>query len=293
MNEKKRVLFIINPIAGTRKKKEVPVLVKSMLDPGIFDCEIAYTRFHGHAKTLALEASHNNIDYVIAVGGDGTVNEVANGLMNGNAALGIIPCGSGNGLARHLHIPIDNQGAFRVLQKQKTEKIDGGIANGKAFFCTAGIGFDAHIGKLFALSTKRGFNTYISTTLKEIFTYDPQMYTIKLDGEEFQKKAFSITLANASQFGNNAYIAPQADINDGLLDLCILNPYPKRYAVHLGFRLFNKSINQSRFVETKKVKEIKISADRAKCFHLDGESHELKDELHIKIIPSCLNVLVP
>ncbi len=213
--------------------------------------------------------------------------------MNTNTVLGIIPCGSGNGLARHLGIPINNQRALGVLQQQKTEKIDGGLANGKAFFCTAGIGFDAHIGKLFAMSSRRGFHTYVSTTLREIYLYDPQIYNIRVNGELTVKKAFSITVANASQFGNNAFIAPQADIKDGFLDLCIVNAYPKRYAIHLGYRLFNKTINQSRFVETKKVQEIVISADKANCFHLDGEYHELEDQLHIKIIASCLNVLVP
>lgn len=293
MNPKKKVLFIINPIAGTRKKKEVPHLVKTQLDSNIFESEIVYTEFHGHARTLAIDAAHQNVDYVMAVGGDGTVNEIANGLMNSNTTLGIIPCGSGNGLARHLGIPIDNMGALTVLKQQKIERIDGAMANGKAFFCTAGIGFDAHIGKLFALSHRRGFNTYVTTTLREIFLYEPQLYTIQIDGEILEKKAFSITLANASQFGNNAFIAPQADIRDGLLDLCIVNAYPKRYAIHLGYRLFDKTINQSRFVESKRVKEITISADKARCFHLDGEYLELEDQLHIKIIASCLNVLVP
>ncbi|MDQ3393164.1 MAG: diacylglycerol kinase family lipid kinase [Bacteroidota bacterium] len=293
MDQKKKVLFIINPIAGTRKKKEVPALVQSLLDPKIFESEITYTKFHGHARTLAIDAALHNVDYVMAVGGDGTVNDIANGLMNTQTTLGIIPCGSGNGLARHLGIPIDNIGALHLLQQQKTQRIDGGLANGKAFFCTAGIGFDAHIGRLFSTSRRRGFNTYMSTTLREIFVYEPQVYTIVLDGETFHKKAFSITLANASQFGNNAYIAPQADIKDGFLDLCIVNEYPKKYAFHLGYRLFNKTINQSRFVETKRVKEITISVDKGKWFHLDGEYMELEDRLHIQIISSCLNVLVP
>lgn len=293
MNPKKKLLFIINPIAGTRKKRTLPALIEERINKDLFDYKISYTEYRGHAKELAQIAVKEEIDNVIAVGGDGTINEVASGLMFSNTALGIIPCGSGNGLARHLKISIGNEKAIDIIQKQNVKRIDAGMANGKAFFCTAGIGFDAHIGQLFAKSTRRGFNTYFKTAFRELFYYNPISYQVQTGEELVTLSAFSITLANASQFGNNAYISPEADIEDGFLDLCIVKVYPKREAINLVIKLFNKTLHKSGFVTIKKIKEVTIKAPEAKCYHLDGEFLELEGDLQIQVSESCLNVLVP
>jgi YegS/Rv2252/BmrU family lipid kinase len=258
-----------------------------------FDYSISYTEAHGHALVLAQKAAADNFDFVFAVGGDGTVNQSASGIINSKTTLGIIPTGSGNGLARHLKIPFSHQKALDLINQQTKIRIDGGVANGKLFFCTAGIGFDAHVGKIFAQSTRRGFNTYFRTALKEFFGYTPQSYTIKTGETEFKKSAFSITLANASQFGNNAYISPEADISDGLLDLCIVKVYPKTQAINMAISLFNKSLHKNRYVEIHKVKSVDIETKEANCFHCDGEHLELNDVLKIEVVPSCLSILVP
>lgn len=295
MGKKKEIEFIINPIAGTKSKSVFKDLIKKHLDLDLFSHTISFTQESGHAYELASQAVNKGKEYVVAVGGDGTINETAKALIYEEAALGIIPYGSGNGLARHLGISLKPVLAIQALNHQNIQTIDAGKANGNPFFCTAGIGFDAHVGKIFSLASKRGFNTYIKTVLQEFITYRPQQYKISIAGKaSFTKEAFSITFANAGQFGNNAYIAPQADITDGKLDLCVIEKYPKTAGISIGLRLFNKTIHKSHFVKTYQIEQAKVSCPEANCFHLDGESFPLHGEgLDIAIVPKCLNVLIP
>ena len=180
MSSKKVIEFIINPISGTKSKAVFHSLIDLNLDLKKFEYNISYTKERGHAFELASQAVSQGIDYVVAVGGDGTVNETARALIYEEAALGIIPFGSGNGLARHLNIPLKPANALQLLNQEHILTIDAGKANGKPFFCTAGIGFDAHVGKLFSLATKRGFNTYVKTVLKEFFQYSPSHYELTI-----------------------------------------------------------------------------------------------------------------
>lgn len=294
MKTKIKIEFIINPIAGTRSKVVFKDLISKYLDSDKYTYQISYTRAGGHAFELASEAVKEGKDYVVAVGGDGTVNETASALIHQSSALGIIPVGSGNGLARHLGIPLNPVEAIKALNNVQKKLIDAGTANGKPFFCTAGIGFDAHIGRMFSLATKRGFNTYIKTVLREFLTYNSQTYQVSINNEEtITKEAFSITFANAAQFGNNAYISPEADIADGKLDLCIIEKYPKRVGLHLGLRLFNKTIHKSRFMTIKQIDKAVIKCPNAECYHLDGEFLPLKGDLNIEVVPGSLNVLTP
>lgn len=291
---KKDIEFIINPIAGTRSKLILEDLILQHLDLNIFNCSISYTKARGHAQELASLAVQKGVDYVVAVGGDGTVNEVARALIHEKSTLGIVPVGSGNGLARHLGIPLSPTLAIEKLNKQKQILIDAGMANGRPFFCTAGIGFDAHIGRKFAMSTTRGFNTYVRTVLQEFLQYKSHTYSIRVDQDPaINIEAFSITFANAAQFGNNAYISPEADISDGKLDLCLIKKYPKRVGLHLGMRLFNKTIHKSRYMTIRKIESAVVNCSDADCFHLDGEFLLLDGELKLEIIPQCLNILVP
>ena len=291
---KKEVAFIINPIAGTKSKEAFEQLIRINLDGKKFSSFISYTREQGHAYELASHAVKKGTDYIVAVGGDGTVNETARALLYEENALGIIPFGSGNGLARHLGIPLNPSLAIQTINSEHSRLIDGGKANGKPFFCTAGIGFDAHVGRLFALSSKRGFSTYVKTVLKEFLNYKTLHYKVSFDNAGvLEKKAFSVTFANAGQFGNNAYISPLADISDGKLDLCFIEKYPKRVGWHLGLRLFNKSMHKSRFASIYKIDEAVVDCPDAQCFHLDGESLSLNGPLTVSVMPSCLRILTP
>jgi diacylglycerol kinase (ATP) len=289
---KERIAFIINPRSGRNNKKDIPRLINEQLNLNIYEPLIWFTEARAHATELAVKALNDGIKKIIAVGGDGTINEIAGKLLNTDAALGIIPCGSGNGLARHLKIPLDTVAAIRLLNKSRIMKMDSGNVNGKAFFCTSGIGFDAHIGKLFADKVKRGFQTYITTTISEFFNYVPVVYRLLINGERSETKAFFITFANTSQYGNDAFICPDADVEDGFLDVCILRPFPKYAVIDIGRRLFSKSIQGSKYMERIKVKELIIETDHETIMHLDGEPFIAGKRLEIKVVPSSLNIMV-
>lgn len=293
MADKDNILFIINPNAGTGSKKLIDNLILGHLDERLYAPSLVHTEKPKHGFHLAKEYIEKGFKFIVAVGGDGTVNEIASAVIHTDAKLGILPFGSGNGLARHLQIPRKPISAIRLLNHQKHVSIDGGLANDKPFFCTAGIGFDAHVGMLFSQSSRRGFFTYVRTVLKEFVNYKSLKYTICADGKSFEREAFSITFANAGQFGNDAYISPFADIKDGQLDLCIVKKYPKNVGIHLGMRLFYRSMHKSRYVEISKIKEAEVHCPGASCYHLDGEHFELKGSLNIQTVPSCLNVIVP
>ena len=293
--KKEKILFIVNPITGKKQLKQFPKFLARYLDNSI-DYEISTSEMKGHAKKIAAEARDKNMyKTIVAVGGDGTVNEVGCQLINSDVNLGIIPNGSGNGLARELGIPLNIVKAICLINGDNTKKIDAGKVNDHPFFCTAGVGFDAHIGKLFAQSKTRGFLTYIQKVIGTYWKYAPHEYSIS-NGKTIaeKQKAFAITLANAKQYGNNAFIAPDASINDGKLDLCIIKPFPRYKMVELGARLFMGTISQSNFYISWKTEKVKIENAQADCFHLDGEHFPLKNgKLEIEIISKALNVVVP
>ena len=210
MVDKKKIVFILNPISGTHSKKEIPEMIERTLDHEQFDAEIRLTEYAGHASEIAKECANEGIDIVVAIGGDGTVNEVARSLVHTQTALGIIPCGSGNGLARHLCLPLDIKKAIQIINACKIEAFDYGVINDLPFFCTCGMGFDAFISLKFAEAGKRGPVTYLENVLKEGLVYRPETYEVEDESGTKKYKAFLIACANASQYGNNAYIAPGA-----------------------------------------------------------------------------------
>jgi YegS/Rv2252/BmrU family lipid kinase len=289
---KEPIVFIINPRSGSNTKKDIPTLIRENLNTDLFEPLIWFTEARAHGTELAVKALNQGIKKIIAVGGDGTINEIAGKLLNTDAALGIIPRGSGNGLARHLKIPLDTVKAIQLLNNSRVLKMDSGNVNGKPFFCTSGVGFDAHIGKLFADKVKRGFQTYITTTISEFFNYTPAAYHLLIDGKRSERKAFFITFANTSQYGNDAFICPDADVEDGMLDVCILKPFPKYTVLDIGRRLFSKSIQGSKYMERIKIREIVIETDHEAIMHLDGEPFIAGKVLEIKVMPGSLNVLV-
>ncbi len=289
---KRRIRFIVNPISGVGKQKIIPGLVKQYLDHGQFDYEITYTEAAGHAITLSKEAAEAGIDIVAIVGGDGSVNEAGSSLINSTTALAIIPTGSGNGLARHLKIPLKLQEAISLLNHHQVKMIDTGMVNEHRFMGVAGIGFDALIAYEFSRFGKRGFFSYFKIVLREYFNYKEDRYSIKHQGKELLEKAFLITIANSSQYGNRATIAPEAKIDDGHLKLCLLKKFPLWVAPFVANRLFNKTIHKSRYMTTIDGTEFSISSSYNRV-HTDGEPLTIDETLLFKVNPASLNVIVP
>jgi len=285
---RRKALFIINPISGGKKKDDVPQLIGKYVDA---EATIIFTKGVAHAREVAKEAI-GKYDLIVAVGGDGTVNEIASALVGTETVLGVIPCGSGNGLARFLGIPMDMQQAIANLNTGRTEAIDSAMANGKSFFNMAGMGFDAHISEVFAHGKKRGFITYIKSSFREILNYTAQNYKFEIDDKPYQRTAFMLSFANSSQYGNNAHISPQASVQDGLIDVCVIKPFPLYRFLELGIRMFTKTTNSSRFVEVIRGKHIVIKRDKPGPMHLDGEPELAGTEVDIKVLPSSLKIIV-
>lgn len=287
----KRIAFIINPISGTKKKDKLPRLIQDNIDTSEFECCIHFTEYKGHGREMAQRFSNEGYYAVVAVGGDGTVNEVAGGLIGTQTALGIIPVGSGNGLARHLHISMQPEKAIRMLNHSEIIQADYGIENGKPFFCTCGTGFDAFISSEFAKAGKRGLLTYIERMITGYFGYKSEHYQLVGNGIDIKTKAFVITFANASQWGNNAYIAPHASIQDGKMDIAILSNFPLIVAPSLALQLFTKTIDKDMFMNTLKTDKIKLIREHEGVFHYDGEPVNEPAEIEIEIIRDGLNIL--
>lgn len=295
-NEKimQKILFIINPASGTGSKEKLKEEIIKHVDHSIYEPEIYFTVRMGDATIHVKEKINEGVKRFVAVGGDGTVNEVAKALIKTDCILGIVPVGSGNGLARHLGLPMNVKESVRVINKGILKKMDFGKLNGIPFFCTCGVGFDAHVGHLFAETHSRGFFSYIKSTAKEFFRYKPRKYKLfTKDGRNFSRRAFLVTFANASQYGNNAFIAPNADISDGYLDVCIMRPFPFFKALPLSLRLFNKTIHRSELLETFRTKEVTLKRKKRGEVHFDGEPCVMGKKLKVKIVPGGLNVFVP
>ncbi|WP_186461780.1 diacylglycerol/lipid kinase family protein [Mucilaginibacter pallidiroseus] len=289
---KRKALFIVNPVSGGKKKDGVPELIKEYLDTDVFEYDTEYTTGVLHARHLA-GAAVDEYDVVVAVGGDGTINEIASAIAGTNVVLGIIPSGSGNGLSRFLNIPMDIKGAFNTLNNARSITIDAAKLNGQWFFNMAGMGFDAHISHVFAHgSDKRGFMNYLKSTLNEISTYKPQQYKIDIDGVTVTSEAFMLSIANSSQYGNNAHISPKASVQDGLLDVCIIKPFPLWRFPEMGVRMFTKTADGSEYVDIIKGKDIKITRHTEGPIHLDGEPQVAGTQIDINVMPASLNVIV-
>ena len=255
---KKKILFIINPISGGRDKKKIPGLIEKHLDKNLFDYRISFTEKVEHGFMLAKAAVKDQYEVIVAVGGDGTVNEIAKAIINSKIILGIIPFGSGNGLARSLNIPLSIEKAIENINYLNVDTIDSASLNNHFFFNVAGSGFDAHISQSFAHNKIRGLIGYIRTTFKELRNYIPQEYKIYLDGKLYVRKAFIVSVANSSQYGNDAYIAPRADVKDGWLDVVIVKPIKWYKIPILATRMFTKTAESSKYVEMFNAKKIYI-----------------------------------
>lgn len=287
----RRILFIVNPNAGKKISGKLIDTIKKEFPVNIYN-EIAIWKDREHFHEIIETLKTGNYTDAVAVGGDGTVNQVAKTILNTGITLGIVPAGSGNGLARSLGISVKTEEAIKQIAYGKTAMVDSGTVNGIPFFCTSGVGFDAHIGKLFATSTKRGLQSYVKITLKEFSSYKAKDYKISIDGKEFDRTAFLITVANAGQYGNNFYIAPEAKLDDGLFHIVVLKPFNLFAGTGTVIKVLQRKANKARLIETFTGKEIKITRSDEGSIHFDGEPQTEGKELTYAIYPRSLKAIV-
>ena len=294
-NHAGRIAIIVNPVSGTTSKEasanEAAIRLRNMGH----EVDVFYTGCPGDATRLAREACARGAGLVIAVGGDGTVNETAKALCDTDVPLGIMPMGSGNGLARHLGIPIDLEGALKVITDGKVRVIDYCTMNGEAFFCTFGVGFDAAVTHAFSKQPGRGLVTYMKSALMEFLRFNPAEYTIKAGNKVLTEKAFLVAVCNTSQYGNNAYIAPEARIDDGYVDVTIVHAGNQIVQALVGVDLFTGLINKNILIETMRVQSVSIKCNRSGSIqaHVDGEPRELQECADIICRHNGLKVVAP
>lgn len=299
MPDKKRIVFVVNPISGTTGKNFILRLIDENIDRSKYDYTIAMTEHVGHATAIAKAAAQEGIDIVCAIGGDGTVNEVASGVIHTQTALAIIPSGSGNGLARHLCIPTDPLSSIMIINRGVTQVMDYGMVNGHPFFCTCGVGFDAFISQKFAESGKRGLVSYIENVLNSSLRYHPETYDVDIvsvDGEKEERnayKAFLISCANASQYGNNIYIAPSASVRDGLMNVTIIEPFTPLEAPQMALQLVNGTIEQNSRIKSFRCKSLTIKRAKPGVVHYDGEPVLTDSKVEVALVPSGLMCVSP
>jgi lipid kinase, YegS/Rv2252/BmrU family len=288
-----KVCLIINPVSGSESKKNIPEEVAAALDQKIFDVIIRITGYPNHATEIAKEAIKENFQYVITAGGDGTVNEVAKVLVNTDATLGIIPFGSGNGLARELGIPMDSDKAIDIILQANTRTIDYGVANGHIFFCTCGVGFDAFVSDKFAEEKKRGPLGYVRNILESAVDFKSEEYEITSDEGTIKERAFVLTCGNASQWGNDAFITPGASLDDGKMNVSILKPLNALEIPQTTLQLFTKNIDKNSKMTTLITRNLTIKRSKSGTMHVDGEPVKTHKEINVKIVPKGLKVFAP
>ena len=286
------VAFVVNPVAGTRSKSPVLRAIETAFRQRGEEPIIHHWHEIADLDWVISDVLTRGAKKVVAVGGDGTVNAIASHLVGTNACLGIIPRGSGNGLARHLGIPLGVSAAIDTIFNGKVRSIDVCSVNGKKFFCTAGTGFDALISAAFAEQKTRGKFTYAKLILAKSLAYQGKNYKIEIDDKIIDREAFIVTVANANQFGNNFQIAPQAIIDDGIMDVCVLNTFNKLALPEVSMRLLNGSIESYSNYESFKAKVVKLHLPEEDWLHLDGEPERASGVLHFKMESEKLQMIV-
>lgn len=289
----RRIVFIVNPKAGTNLQKHIRDSIDNHLNHKKFEYGIWLTKKAGHAAELAQKAVKEGYEFIVAVGGDGSINEVASALVGTDAIMGIIPAGSGNGLAMHLGYGRDIDEAIKKLNTAEVKTIDCGIMNGRTFINIAGVGFDGLVSNMMKGSHWRGFLPYFLKSVEAGLSYTAKTCTIVLDGESLERNCFAISIANGPMYGYNFQIAPDALLDDGLFDVVILKDAPRwQYFAAVPSMLTNK-IYDADFVEHYRAKNITIHAEGEHHVHLDGEGMVISEKLEFNIKPAALRILVP
>lgn len=291
-NEGKKVLFIINKYSGTGYQSKLEGKMIKICHQHDVECTLEFTERRGHATALAREGVEANFDWVVASGGDGTLNEVAQGLMHTHVPMGIIPRGSGNGLARHLGIPLTIEASTNALFDSTPTLIDTFTLNGKLSLNVSGIGFDGHIANQFDKASKRGFTSYAKITIEEYQRFKPFEIEVSLPGQTLHRRAFVVAVANSSQYGNNAKIAPSASVRDQLMHITLATKVPP-YRVDFAYALFTGTVDQSTFCETFTAAQFSAKVKEPMAYHIDGEPCGQATEFDFVLLPLSLNVLVP
>ncbi len=287
-----RLKFIINPIAGFRRDKSfIEELIRRRCKN--LDFTIIHTAAPGDATRLAQEAATEGYHAVVAVGGDGTVNETASGLVGTDTALGIIPRGSGNGLARSLNIPLQAAQALEVICSGKEHRIDAGRAAHRYFFVVTGVGFDANVGHKFNLAAWRGPLPYFYIAAREFANYQPEPLRLSIEDQAIDLTPFLVTVANTEQYGNGAIIAPHAKPDDGVLDVCVVQPMNFAEFVMHAPKLFNGKANTVPQITYYRSKNATIEKSGPVLFHVDGEAQVSDGPVNISVLPQALKVIVP
>lgn len=293
-NKKEHICFIINPVSGGKRKEHLRKWLTGEFERGDQIIQIHFSDYPGHASILAEEMLGKKVDIIVAVGGDGTINEIARVLMNKEIKLAILPYGSGNGFARHFGLPLNLRESLQIIKEGFSTKIDVGMVNGEPFFCTTGLGFDAETGYHFSHFGKRGFLSYAFSFLRVFRSYEASKYLIQLNDNIFEREAFFINVANISQFGYNFKIAPEASTKDGFLDLVIVNKFPKWKGPWMAIQSLMGNIHKNPYVEYHKSREIIINITEDNThIHIDGEPGKGKNKMKYSILPSCLDVILP
>ena len=286
-----RLLFIVNPISGQSSKGKILSAITDSIDMQKYDVTIRFTNHSGHATTLASEAVAEGYDVVVAVGGDGTVNEVARALVGTDTALGILPCGSGNGLARHLHIPMNARKAVEIINAGEVDAIDVMTVNGQYCFCTAGVGYDAKVSADYAKESRRGLVTYAKKAIGGWFEYEPEEYIIEVNGRILKRRAVAIVCANANQWGNDFHVAPKASLKDGLIDVTIIHPMKLQNVISMPVQMLGYSFDRNPDVETIKTSKLTLYSKSPTIFHIDGEPLECEKRIKITNFPFSIRVI--
>lgn len=290
---KKRICFIVNPFSGVNKKKLLLPKIQQLLDVQKYDYAIKYTEAVAHAIELSKQAVQEGFDIVVAVGGDGSINEVAQGLIGTKTILGILPAGSGNGFAMHLGLGRKLDKAIQILNEAHVLTIDTCMLNERPYVNLAGVGFDALVAYKMKKSALRGLWGYVKFSLKEALNFQFPKYKITLDDQTIERDCIVTEVANAPMFGYNFLIAPQAKLNDGLLDITIIKKAPKWRYFFSFWRFFNGSIHKSSLVESYTAKKVSIEIQEETAVHVDGEGYLINQNLHFSLNPLSLKVIVP
>jgi YegS/Rv2252/BmrU family lipid kinase len=293
--EKKKIVFIVNPKAGISPKSKVVIelLAGNIIPSSRFIPEVIFTERPGHATEIAANSIANGADIIVASGGDGTVNEVASALVDTNIPMGILPAGSGNGLARCLGISMSYALALRTIIRGNTKLMDVATVNDKLYTSIAGIGFDAFVAQKFAESSIRGMLSYMQIILNEFSSYKPVTYNLTIDGQSFEKHALMVIFANSNQFGFNTKIAPDASVDDGYLDICVVRKMPVTQLLNVGYHTMRGTLGNTGYAEYFRGKEISISNIHDPLMNIDGEPKIMNSPVSISIKPLCLRVIVP
>lgn len=289
-----RVLFITNPRSGRRSKVDLPPLIRKACASWPGPVETATAEVVEDLDSIVRGAVDSKVDVVFAVGGDGTVHEIARRLIGTGITLGILPAGSGNGLARHLGIPVDPKKALAGFKTLRVETIDTAVVNGLPFFGVMGVGFDAVIAERFASSTTRGLETYVRVGVQLLSSFVPEEYEIEIDGEaSIRRRAFIVAIANSNQYGNEARIAPLASLQDGLLDLVVIERPPILAAPLMMTQLFSGHLHRSNATWMRQARKVRVRRAEEGWGHLDGDAVRLPAEFEVSVVPASLKVIVP